>query len=629
MYGARDMSKSIYKPVVLILIVLLLLQPVLIALPHYSRTIILANASSSQQPRCVRIDLAEEISSLNPLVGNSLVDWFVFNLIYDKLAIYNVNLTPQPWLAYNWTVLPDHKTWIIHLVKNATWQDGVPFTAQDVVFTINYIKQHKEIWLWRAEVQYIQSVKALDNYTVEIKTSIPVANLPWFVFPRLPILPKHIWEHINNPTKYLNLHPVGNGPFILKEYEPGKYMLFVANPHYWRGKPHISCILAKIGLTSDTAFLELEKGELDIMVLPPEYVKEAEKNPHLKVVISPDIYFDYIVLNTKVYPLNITLFRRAIAYAINKQDLVNRILLGYGRPLYSVIPPAYKIWHNPNVPKYKYNPQKANEILDELGFKRGPNGIRLLPNGKPLELQILTLSTWPPYVRMADLLKKYLQNVGIEVKIVAVDWGEESWKLHTRNYQIAIWGYTVAPDPSEFLKLFTSWAHPYWSMGEWSNKTYDELYKEQLSEFNLTKRKEIIWKMQDILAEQLPIIPIWVDDVIEAYRVDTFTGWIPMPMGILGIYNKLTWLSVRPVTSVTTTTHTTTTTFSSTTTSSIITSSTSSSSSTTSSVITSSATPSSTTTTTKVSKSRAWLYATIAVIVIIIIAVAVYYGTRR
>ncbi len=623
------MSKSIYKPVVLILIALLLIQPALAAIPHTRTTFVVANAANTSQPECVRIDLAEEISSLNPLVGNSLVDWFVFNLIYDKLAIYSVNLTPEPWLAYNWTVSPNHKTWIIHLVKNATWQDGVPFTAQDVVFTINYIKQHKEIWLWQAEVGYIQSVKALNNYTVEINTTIPTANLPWFVFPRLPILPKHIWENITNPTKYLNLHPVGNGPFILKEYKPGEYMLFVANPHYWRkGEPHVSCILAKIGLTSDTAFLELKKGDLDIMVLPPEYVKQAEQDPQLKVVITPDIYFDYIVLNTKVYPLNITLFRKALAYAIDKQDLVNRVLLGYGKPLYSVIPPAYKIWHNPNVPKYEYNPQKANEILDELGFKRGSNGIRLLPNGKPLQLQILTLSTWPPYVRMADLLKKYLQNVGIELKIVPVDWGDESQRLHNRNYQIAIWGYTVAPDPSEFLKLFTSWANPYWSMGEWSNKTYDKLYSEQLSEFNLTKRKEIIWKMQDMLAEQLPIIPIWVDDVIEAYRVNTFTGWIPMPMGILGIYNKLTWLSVHPVstTSTMSTTSTTSTTSSSTTTST--TSSTVSSTMSTSPSSTSSITSSSSPTSSSKPTSKTGIYVA-AIIIIIIIIAAIYYALRR
>ncbi len=532
------MSKTVYKQIVNILIILL------VALS----TIPIAPVARAAQPECVRIVVAEEISSLNPLVGNSLVDWFIFNLIYDKLAIYDVNLTPRPWLAESWEIKPDKKTWIIHLAKNATWHDGKPFTADDVVFTFNYIKQHDEIWLWQDEIQYIESVRKIDDYTVEIKTSIPVSNLPWYVFPRLPILPKHIWEKIEDPTKYPNKNPVGNGPFILEEYKPGEYIKFRVNLNYWREKPKIACIIAKIGLTPDTAFLELKKGQIDIMVLPPEYVKQAEQDPKIKVVISPDIYFDYIVLNTKKYPFNITEFRHAIAYAIDKQDLVNRVLLGYGEPLYSVIPPAYKIWHNPNVPKYEYNPEKAKEILDKLGFKdKNGDGIRETPDGKPLQVEILTLSTWPPYVRMADLLKKYLREVGIDAKIVAVDWGEESQRLHDRNYEIAIWGYTVAPDPSQFLSLFLSNANPWWSMGEWSNKTFDELYEKQLSEFDMAKRKEIIWKMQEILAEELPIIPIWVAYVTEAYRIDTFTGWVPMPMGILGIYNKLTWLSVHPV----------------------------------------------------------------------------------
>jgi len=536
------MSRGVYKWIVGILIVMLAVS---MSMPIAS--------AQGQDEKIVHITVAEELSSLNPLVGNSLVDWFVYNLIYDKLAIYDTALNPKPWLAENWTLSPDKTTWTLHLVHNATWQDGKPFTAQDVVFTFNYLKSHPELWLWLDELQYIANVTAPDNYTVIIKTTKPVAILDRYVFPRLPIVPKHIWENITKPATYPNTHPVGNGPFILEEYKPGDYLKFKANPHYWKGRVHIDGIIAKIGLTPDEAFLELKTGKLDIMVLSPEYVKEAEKDPNIKVVISDDIYFDYLTLNTKKYPLNITAFRRALSYAIDKQDLVNRVLLGYGEPAYSVIPPAYKIWYYPNVTKYEYNPEKAEQILDSLGFKdTNGDGIRELPNGQTLQLEILTLSTWPPYVRMADLLTKYLKAVGIATKVVAVDWGEESSRLHNRNYEIAIWGYTVAPDPSQFLSQFLSTAKPWWSMGEWGNATYDKLYEQQLSEFDLTERQHMIWKMQDILAQELPIIPIWVDYVTEGYRLDTYAGWVPMPMGILGIYNKLTWLSVHPAKQTTT-----------------------------------------------------------------------------
>ena len=494
------------------------------------------------------ITVAEEISSLNPLVGNSLVDWFIFNLIYDKLAIYDTSLKPRPWIAEGWEVSEDGTVWTLHLVKNATWHDGTPVTAADVEFTINYIKQH-EVSLWMDEVADIESVEALDDYTVTIKTSKPIAYLDTYVFPRLPIIPKHIWEKIEEPELYPNDNPVGNGPFKLAEYKPGEYLRFVANENYWRGKPYIDEIIVKIGLTPDAAFLELKAGKLDILVLSPEYVKEAEKDPNLKVILTEDIYFDYIVLNTQKYPLNIKEFRHAIAYAINKQELVDRILLGYGEPMYSVIPPAYKFWHNPNVTKYEYDPEKAKEILDQLGFKDvDGDGWRETPEGEDLELEILTLSIWPPYVRMSDMISKYLKEVGIKAKITAVEWGEESKRLHDRNFDIATWGYTVAPEPSQFLTLFTNNPPPYWSMGEWVNETYNELFEKQKSLMSLEERREIIHKLQEILAEELPIIPIWVGYVTEAYRVDKFTGWIPMPMGILGIYNKLTWLSVRPVT---------------------------------------------------------------------------------
>lgn len=538
------MSRTIYKWIVGVLIIMLAAS---ITMP--------LSKVSAQGEKIVHITVAEELSSLNPLVGNSLVDWFVYNLIYDKLAIYDTELNPKPWLAENWTLGADKVTWTLHLVHNATWQDGKPFTAHDVVFTFNYLKKHTELWMWLDELQYVANVTAPDDYTVVIKTTKPVVVLDRYVFPRLPIVPKHIWENISNPATFPNSNPVGNGPFILEEYKPGEYLKFKANPNYWKGKVHIDGIIAKIGLTPDEAFLELKTGKLDILVLSAEYIKEAEKDPNIKVVISDDIYFDYLTLNTKKYPLNITEFRRALSYAIDKQDLVNRILLGYGEPLYSVIPPTYKLWYYPNVTKYEYNPDKARSILDSLGFRdTDGDGIRELPNGQDLQLEILTLSTWPPYVRMADLLTKYLRDVGISAKTVAVEWGEESSRLHNRNYEIAIWGYTVAPDPSQFLSQFLSTAQPWWSMGEWGNATYDELYAQQLEEFDLAKRQQMIWKMQDILAQELPIIPIWMAYVAEGYRIDTYTGWIPMPMGILGIYNKLTWLSVRPAEQTTTVT---------------------------------------------------------------------------
>ena len=256
----------------------------------------------------------------------------------------------------------------------------------------------------------------------------------------------------------------------------------------------------------------------------------------------------YVVFNTKREPLNIKKFRHALAYAIDKQEIINRILLGYGEPLHSVIPPAHKFWHNPNVTKYEYNPEKAKQILDSLGFRDiDGDGYREYPNGTELELEILTLSTWPPYVRLADMLSKYWSAVGLKTKILAVEWGEESKRLHERRYDIAVWGYTVAPEPSQFLVLFTN-ITPYWSMGEWVNETYNELFEKQKSIMNPEERRKIIFKLQEILAEEIPILPIWVTYVAEAYRVDRYTGWIPMPMGILGIYNKLTWLNVRPVT---------------------------------------------------------------------------------
>ena len=530
---------------------------VIVAVLFSTLSLLFAPAVRSAPERAVlrNTTLLEDLTSLNPLVGNSITDWWVYMILYDRLAAYlPPDLHTEPWLAESWEVDASGTTWTLHLVKNAVWHDGTPFTSDDVKFTYEYVKQ-REVSIWLDEVQDVTEVQAPDPYTVIIKTTGPLSNFPSYVLARMPIVPKHVWETIDKPKEYANQNPIGSGPFKLLEYKPGEYIRFEAFDAYWKGRPQIDELLAKIAVPSDVAVAEVKKGDLDLIGVDTPYVREVESDPNLKVSVSKGIYYDHLLLNCKKYPLSIVEFRRAMAYAIDRQELVNRVLLGHGEVVDAPGGvPGLAFWYNKEVTKYPYDVEKAKSILDELGFKdRNGDGFRETPEGSELKIELLNLAGYPPYVRMGDIISQELAQVGIRAINRPVEWAAQSKAANERTFDVLVWGWTISPEPAQYLGTFVA-KEPYWSAGEMENQTFNDVFAQQKAELDQNKRQQLIFKLQEILAQQLPVIPIWVMDVIEAYRADRFTGFIAMPMGIGGIYNKATWLSVRPVVTPQTTT---------------------------------------------------------------------------
>ena len=492
----------------------------------------------------------EDISSLNPLLGSSVPDWWIFLFLYDRLAIFAPpDFHVQPWLATSWELDSSGTVWTLHLTHNATFHDGQPLTSEDVKFSIDYIKQY-QFGFWLPVVADITDVKTPDQYTVVITTAKAVSYFTSFVMPRMPILPKHIWEKIDKPEEFANDHPVGSGPYTFVEYKPAEYIRFAAYDGYWKGRPHVDEVIEHLALPADTAIIQAKKGELDLIGLDTPYVKAAEEDPNLKVVVSQNIYFDQILFNSQRAPLNSKEFRHALAYAIDKQDLINRVLLGYGDVVDTPgSVPAYAFWYNKDVTKYPYDPDKAKQMLDNLGFiDRNKDGFREYPNGTTIQLILTSESDYPVYVRLADLVVAQLAAIGLKAVNTPVEWTALSKALNSRDYDMATWGYTVSPDPQQYLSRVATigGVAPYWSAGEMQNDTFNQLFDEQKFAVDINKRQAIIFQMEAIMAEELPFVPIWSGNIIEAYRADRFTGFIPLA-GISGIYNKLNWLSVKPV----------------------------------------------------------------------------------
>jgi len=313
------------------------------------------------------------------------------------------------------------------------------------------------------------------------------------------------------------------------------------------GSPKVDKLLLKIIPSADAQVLALKAGELDMIELQPgPVVRELMAEPNIKVMTAPSTYIYYIDFNLRRYPMNLTEFRVAVAHAINKEQILNILLLGMGKVGDSVMVPGLPLWYNPNVTKYEYNPEKAKEILDRIGLRDiDGDGYREYPNGSKLVLKMPTINVgiWP---RLSELVAKMLEEVGLKVEVIPAEAGTViDLLLNKWDFDINVLGWRLYFDPDPYLyeSFHSSRIRPgglNW-VG-YSNPEVDELLEKQRKAINIEERRKIIFKIQEILARDLPWIPLVYPDLIYAVRIDTFRGWVAVPR--YGLRNVYSWINL-------------------------------------------------------------------------------------
>jgi len=311
--------------------------------------------------------------------GGTTWDAYPLDLIFERLFIFDEKYEPMPWLCKNYTVSEDGLVWTLYLVDNATWHDGKPFTAEDVKFSIEYIRDNKAPW-WYASVAPVKEVEIVDTYTVKIYLKDVYV---WFLrkLADLPIIPKHLWENI--PWNTTNPPMIGTGPFMWVKRVPGEYVELKKNPNYWRrGYPKVDRIVFPIITNPSAMLLALKKGEIHYMTwyVPPAAISDVARDPNLKLFATPSPSFYYLGFNLKRYPLSEKVVRKAIAMIIDKEKIVKELLMGWGRPADWFCAPTYEYWWNPNATTPPHNVTLAAKLLDEAGFVDiDGDGIREVP----------------------------------------------------------------------------------------------------------------------------------------------------------------------------------------------------------------------------------------------------------
>ncbi|RJG25293.1 ABC transporter substrate-binding protein [Paenibacillus thiaminolyticus] len=429
-----------------------------------------------------------------------------------------------PWLAASWKVSEDGLRYTFTLERDVKWHDGTALSAKDVVFTFEYFKTHP--FPWTGDLSQIKSVTSPGDGTVEFQLNNKYAPFLTDLVGIVPIIPKHVWEKVSDPLAYRDPSAlVGTGPFTLKQYDEksGQYW-FTANESYFKGSVNVKDV-AYIDVKNKV--LSLQKNEINAAsTLSYQEAEQLQKEGFQMMKSEPTGSAVRIVFNLDHPQLKDKRLRQALAYALDRAEMASKIAGGTPIPGSGGIIPPDSPWYNDKVKTYEYNTAKAEQMLDELGYRKDGTGVR-----QDLKLSVIVSST----SKEAQMMKEMLKKVGIELNIQQVDGATFTSAMGENKYDMALTGHIGLSGDPDFLRL--------WFLGKASNafaargSTFDhpqfqQLAEEQLQELDSAARKQIVGEMQLILSEELPTLVLYHRPFYFLYKEAEFDRWFNTYGGI-------------------------------------------------------------------------------------------------
>jgi peptide/nickel transport system substrate-binding protein len=518
----------------------------------------------------LRVGLVNEPDNLNPFIGTSTSSFLIFHLNYDMLTGYKAsNVAPAPELAESWSHSPDGKIWTFKLRPGVKWQDGVPFTASDVAFTYEYIIRNN-MASYTSYTVGIKQVVAIDPLTVRFVCSTSKANMlgMW-----VPIVPEHIWSKVSPKAAQNSFQNppdiVGTGPFQTVEFKKGQDIRMLANKEYWRGAPRIDEVIFTPYQNPDTMVQELRSGTIDACWgIPEAQVAPLSRDHDFKTIVYPVKGIDELGFNcyTGASLGNPVVrdwrFRQALAWAIDRQQIVKIAYDGYAVPGSTLVVPGYYHdpdwhWQPPADQTIGYDPAKATQLLAAAGY-RTVTGKLLDKQGKPITLRLFACGAPPQGDNIGKLLAGYLGAIGIHVRFTYMDEGAMNDYLYNTaggkfvpNMDLYVYNWTGDVDPMFIFSIFLTNQINGWSDCAWSNATYDLLYNQQAAAIDPARRQAVLYQMQQLLYQQSPYVILAYPKGLEAVDTSRWTGWVQSPSGVgSAIYstdNIDSYLYVHPV----------------------------------------------------------------------------------
>lgn len=514
-------------------------------------------STSAAADEILRIGTMFYVDTLNPLVGIETNDTTAYTMIFPQLVQY----APGPKIAgdwaSSWTRSKNGLVWTFKLRKGK-WSDGVPLTANDAVWTINTVLKYKggPTSYVASAVEGIKRASSPDPQTVVITYSRPIApvlsNLAQFF-----ILPQHVWSKqvgkngrgLKEFSPQKSLPIVAGGPYTVSQFEQKGTTVFKPNPHFYGPKSKSAAVTLTYYTNSASMTAEMKRGNLEFIdALPYGAANALKSQKGIAVTFSTGSEVTNLGFNSNPKkPKNRELLsprlKEAFEYAIPRQQIVDVVFSGYAKPWANILSPASQAegWLNPAVKPLPYNPAKANQILDSLGYKRGGDGLRVVPATSGKYAQSAHAMSYSVIVpkdldfngdRQFDILATAFKKIGVKLNLTPGGDGAQAFEL-------------IAGPNGKYLKadMYTWYWHPYIdpsfnlsvvTRAEWYNNSdtgfddplYDSWWKKQSSLVNFEQRQALVWKMEAYLAKKRPYIQLVVTDAITAHST-AWTGFEP------------------------------------------------------------------------------------------------------
>jgi peptide/nickel transport system substrate-binding protein len=508
------------------------------------------------RPGILRVAVQQDVKTLNPLLNSNTTDVFIANLMFEPLLSANDKGEPVPMLAAdvptpeNGGISKDGMTITYHLRKDVKWTDGVPVTSNDVKWSWQAIMNPNNNIVSRHGYDDIASVDTPDDYTVVVhlrKKFSPFVNT-FFAMSDQPftVAPAHVLaKYANiNQIPFNNEPNVSDGPFRFAEWSRNDHITLVRNDAFFLGKPKLKRIDVKIIPDENTTVNLLKTHAIDYMFQASPNTYPALKTVSGIVIDRNNINgYEYMQINTARPNVNDPIVRQAIAYAVDKQQIVETLTHGQMQIATEDIPNW--MWaFNPAVHSYPYDPAKGRALLRSDGWSPGRDGI-MRKNGQPLILVLVTNNSNATRRQNALLIQAMLRRIGINAEIKFYP-GQQLFApagmggiLQLGKFDVALTGWYAGIDPDDSSQLLCEDVPPGgYNYTRYCNPEMQAAQHQALTHYDRATRKKAYFRIQELLARDVPEIVFWWTRQLEPISVD-FKGFDPNP--VVESWNAWQW----------------------------------------------------------------------------------------
>lgn len=484
------------------------------------------------------------MTTANPAIGWS--HYFLRGYSLEHLVEDALMAGLQPALATEWSVDDSGTVWTFKIREGVKYHDGTDCTANEIAWSFNFTIDN-ELPTMAGYVDGITEVVALDDYTLQITTEVPIgpfesrmADLGMF------ILAPSVWQDMNADEilEYQEIDAAtGTGPYVLTELVPNEYLILDFFEDHWAGEQPIKRIVFRELANNDAIYEAMRSGEVDFAYIGAEAKELLEAEDHLQVLQGPAWGITEMIINsfadgTQPPSLNDPVVRQAIALATDKEQFVNILSLGIATPGWSIITPDHGDWYNTDVEDFPYDPEEANRILDEAGYVDSDgDGVRNWSDGSNLSYRLYSGDDMSDGPRALELFGGWLEDIGIatDPQVLPAETVISLFPAYDFDFLYWGWGWGSG-DPDFPLSCFTcdQTGEGGWNDAGYCNPEFDALYQAQAEETDPDARKEIVWEAQEVFFNDLPYIVFSYDVNLMALNTDKF-GFLLEPFEKIGM----------------------------------------------------------------------------------------------